>query len=257
MERLGGLAERKTVFDSLKTVYDNIIFLDSGDILSRRPTPSDDDIVSAVYAEMSYDAVCIGHQEFINGMDYFRNNLYGKLPFVSANLQFEDGSLNIDKYKIIETKNGIKVGVTEVNYINTFKYLFRMDAISEKDLIIGRAFDELRPVLQELNEKSDIVVVLAQLSEDALVRLIDDVDGYDLVIGGNNMTEFKYARKINNKIHVQNGRDGEKIGKVVFNRNENGSLEFENYELIKILARDKGYSRDEKIDKIIIDMEGR
>lgn len=257
MERLGGLAERKTVFDSLKTVHDNIIFLDSGGILSRRPTPSDDDIVSAVYAEMGYDAVCIGHQEFINGMDYFKNNLYGKLPFVSANLQFEDEAMNIDKYKIIETKDGLKVGVTGVNYINTFKYLYRMDALSEKDLIIGRAFDELRPVLKELNEKSDIVIILAQLNEEALVRLIDDVDGYDLVIGGNNLTEFKYARNINGKIQVQNGRDGEKIGKVMFKRNDDGKLEFESYELIKILARNNGYSRDEKIDKIIIDMEGR
>lgn len=206
---------------------------------------------------MGYDAVCIGHQEFINGMNYFKNKLYGKLPFVSANLMFDDESLNIEKYRIIETKDSIKVGITGVNYINTFKYLFRMDAINEKDIIVGRAFDELRPVLKELNEKSDIVIVLAQLSEEALVKLIDDVDGFDLVIGGNNLTEFKYARNINGKIHVQNGRDGEKIGNVVFKRNADGKLEFETYDLIKILARDKGYPRDEDIDKIIMDMEGR
>ncbi|MBN2858492.1 MAG: hypothetical protein JXN63_08840, partial [Candidatus Delongbacteria bacterium] len=125
--------------------------------------------MSAVYPEMGYDAVCIGHQEFINGMNYFKKNLYGKLPFVSANLMFDDKDMNIEKYKIIETRDGIKVGVTGVNYINTFKYLFRMDALNEKDIIIGTAFDELRPVLKELNEKSDIVVVLAQLSEEALV----------------------------------------------------------------------------------------
>lgn len=225
--------------------------------MSRRPTPSDDDIVSAVYPNLGYDAVCIGHQEFINGMDYFKNNLYGKLPFVSANLLFDDEEMNVEKYRIIETKNGIKIGVTGVNYINNFKYLYRMDAVTEKDIIIGRAFDELRPVLKELNEKSDIVIVLAQLSEEALVKLIDDVDGFDLVIGGNNLTEFKYARNINGKIHVQNGRDGEKIGNVVFKHNADGKLEFETYELIKILARNNGYARDEAIDKIIIDMESR
>lgn len=257
MERLGGLAERKTVFDSLRTEYDNIVFLDTGGILSRRPTPSDDDIVSSVYPKMGYDAVCIGHQEFINGLEYFKKNLYGKLPFVSANILFDDEDINVEKYRIIETKGGIKVGVTGVNYINTFKYLFRMDALSEKDLIIGAAFDELRHVLKELDQKSDIIVVLAQLNEEAIVRLLDDVDGYDLVIGGNNLPEFKYARKINGKIQVQNGRDGEKIGKVVYTKDSSGKMEFDNYELIKISARNNGYVRDEEIDNIIIKMESR
>ncbi len=231
--------------------------MDSGGLLSRRATPQDDDIVSAVYPHMGYDAVGIGHQEFINGIGYFKKNLNGKLPFVSSNLTFQDEDIVFEKYRIITTASGIRVGVTSVNYNTSFRYLMRTDAVKEDEIIVGRAFDELRPVLNDLKEVSDIIVVMAHLNHEAIVRLLDEVDGYDIVIGGNNLPHFKYARKVNGKIQVQNGRDGERIGKAVFNRDMTGKMKFESYELIEILARARGYARDKKIDKLIIEQENR
>ena len=151
----------------------------------------------------------------------------------------------------------MRVGVTSVNYNTSFRYLMRMDTVKEEEIIVGRAFDELRPVLREMKKNSDIIVVMAHLNHESIVRLIDDVDGYDLVIGGNNLPAFKYSRKINGKIQVQNGRDGEKIGKVVFNTDDSGNMKFESYELINILARRGGYARDKMIDELIIETENR
>ncbi|MBU4486991.1 MAG: hypothetical protein KKD38_08690 [Candidatus Delongbacteria bacterium] len=214
---------------------------------------SDDEIVAGVYQYLGYDAVAVGDQELINGISFFKNNLSSKLPVISSNLEFSDKDIKIEKYKIIETKNGIKIGVTAVNFNTNFRYLMRTDIISESDIIVDKAFDNLKNTLADLKTKANIVVILAHLDEEGIVKLLDFVDDYDLVIGGNNGQEFKYARKVENKIFVQNGKDGEKIGKVVYGINSDGKAQFENYELIKIFA--KKLKRNDEIEKIISDME--
>jgi 5'-nucleotidase / UDP-sugar diphosphatase len=213
---------------------------------------NDDDIVSAVYPQLGYDAVAIGDQEFINGLEYFKNKLSGKLPFVSSNLEFADKTLNPEKYRIITLQNGVKVGVTGVNFVTGFRYLFRSSNMQESDIIVEKAFDNLKPVLSELRKKADIVVVLAHLNEEGMVKLLDGVEDFDLVIGGNNLTEYRIERKVGSKIHVQNGRDGEKVGRAVYEIVGNKPV-FKSYELLKVLT--KKYRRNEEIEKIIKGLE--
>jgi len=213
---------------------------------------NDDEIVAGVYPFMGYDAVGMGDQEFVNGIGFIRNYLSGKLPLVSSNLEFTDKSIKIEKSRIIQVKNGIKVGVTAVNFATDFKYLMRNNTIKETDIIVDKAFDNLRKSLNELKGKCDIIVVLANLNQEGLVKMLDNVDGYDLVLAGNNGEEFVYARRIENKIHVQNGRDGEKIGKVVYDVSAGAKPKFLSYELIRINT--KIYKRNEAVEKIIKDL---
>lgn len=214
---------------------------------------NDDEIVAGVYPFMGYDAVGMGDQEFVNGMGFFKNNISGKLPLTSSNMEFGDKDIKVDKYRIILLKNGVKVGVTGVNFATDFNYLMRSNTLKEKEIIVDKAFDNLKKSLAELKGKCDLIVVLANLNQEGLVKLLDNVDGYDLVIGGNNGEEYKYARRIENKIQVQNGRDGEKIGKAVYELNDGAKPKFLSYELIKINA--KKIKREAKIEKIIKDLE--
>jgi 2',3'-cyclic-nucleotide 2'-phosphodiesterase (5'-nucleotidase family) len=214
-----------------------------------RSSLNDDEIVAAVYPALGSSACAIGDQELNNGIPFFKNNLNGKLNFVSSNLQFSDKEIKIERYRIIQLTNGIKVGVTAVNYNTDFKYLMRSNVIKESDITVDKAFDNLKKSLSEMKGKSDLIVILANLNNEGIVKLLDNVDGYDLVIGGNNGEEFKYARRIENKIHVQNGRDGEKIGKVEYSFSADKKPKFEDYELIKILA--KKHKRNEAVEKII------
>ena len=237
----------------MRTADANTIFLDTGDILSLRASMNDDEIVAAVYPEMGYDALAVGDQEFVNGLNFFKTNLSGKLNFISSNLGFSDSGIKIDRFRIITTQNGTKVGVTAVNFNTDLMNLIRKGVIGENDITVGKAFENLRSVLSEMKDNADIIVVMAQLNEYGLTKLIDDVDGYDLVIGGNNREEFKFARKIENKVHVQSGRDGEKIGKVTYSVVPGKEAVFENYELIKVLTLK--YVRNEKIEKMIRELE--
>jgi len=237
----------------LRTADPNTIFLDTGDILSVRATMNDDEIVAAVYHEMGYDALAVGDQEFVNGLNFFKTNLSGKLNFVSSNLEFSDSSIKIEKYMVITTPNGIRVGVTAVNFNTDLMHLIRKGTIGENDISVGKAFENLKSVLSEMKDRTDLIVVMAQLNEYGLTRLIDEVDGYDLVIAGNNREEFKFARKIENKVHVQSGRDGEKIGMITYSVGPDKKAVFKNYELIKVLAQK--YERNVKIENIIKELE--
>ncbi|NOR44005.1 MAG: hypothetical protein GQ534_00335 [Candidatus Delongbacteria bacterium] len=209
--------------------------------------------MAAVYPLLGYDAICPGDQEFINGMNFYKSKLNGKLPFISTNLSFSDKELKIEEYKIITLENGLKVGVTGVNFNTGFRYLIRSEAIVVDDVIVDKAFDKLRHTLKKLNEESDLVVVLAHLNREGIVKTLDHVNGFDLLIGGHKDIEFYHPRLVDNKVYVQNGNDGEKIGKVVFDIDAKGNKKFTSYELIKVLS-DK-YAREEKIEKMIRELE--
>ncbi|MBN2789223.1 MAG: hypothetical protein JXR69_03460 [Candidatus Delongbacteria bacterium] len=230
-----------------------MIFVDTGDILNQFGSNSDDDIVAEIYPNLGYDAICPGDQEFINGMNFYKNKLSSKLPFVSTNLSFMNKDLKMDEYKIITLDNGIKIGVTGVNFNTGFRYLIKTETIADGDIIVDKAFDKLRNTLDKLRKESDIVVILAHLNREGIVKTLDHVEGYDLLIGGHNDYEFYYPRLVDTKVYVQNGSDGEKVGKVVFDVDKTGKKKFVSYELIKVLGAK--YIREENIEKLIRELE--
>jgi len=144
----------------LKTVNENTVFLDTGDMLNPYLPDARDFIVAKAYALLPYDAIGIGDQEFINGMDFFYQHLHKKLPLISSNLYLHDSTKTVDKYKIIKLPNGIKVGVTSLNYASGFRYLALTKEIDVDDgeILVKRALQSLREVVKELEGKSDIVV---------------------------------------------------------------------------------------------------
>jgi 2',3'-cyclic-nucleotide 2'-phosphodiesterase (5'-nucleotidase family) len=131
--------------------------------------------------------------------------------------------------------------------------LIRSKAIGDGDVIVEKAFEKLRSTLKELKKESDIIVILGHLNREGIVKTLDHVEGYDLLIGGHNDVEFYHPRLVDGKVYVQNGNDGEKIGKVVFDIDKKGNKKFVSYELIKVLSNK--YVRDEAIEKMIRELE--
>ena len=264
VKTLGGLAERKTYFDGIRKENSNknVLFLDSGDLLEFYSFIGNNTVVSTVYPHLGYDAIAIGDQEFVEGIDFFKKSLLGKLPFVSSNFRFNpelkiEYKDNIKKYRTFELDNGIKIGVTALNFNSGFTYLVRNKTISDGDIFVEMAFKSLRNTIKELREKEkvDYVVLISHLKIEGINKLLDKVDGYDLLIGGHNLEEFKNARQINNIVWVQNGTDGEIAGRVelIFDGKKNNSLKSYKYYLDEIDV--ERYVRDPKIDAIIKEFE--
>jgi len=264
VKTLGGLAERKTYFDGIRKENSNknTLFLDSGDLLEFYSFIGNNTIVSTIYPLLGYDAVAIGDQEFVEGIDFFKKNLLEKLPFVSTNFRFNP-ELNIEykdkikKYRTFKLDNGIKIGVTALNFNSGFTYLVNNKTISDGDIFVEMAFKSLRNTIKELKEKEqvDYIILISHLKIEGLNKLLDKVDGYDLLIGGHNLDEFKNAREINDIVWVQNGTDGEIAGRVelIFDDKKNNSLKSYKYYLDEIDV--EKYVRDPKIDAIIKEFE--
>ena len=219
-------------------------------------------VVSTVYPHLGYDAIAIGDQEFVEGIDFFKKNLLGKLPFVSSNFRFNpelkiDYKEKIKKYRTFKLQNGIKIGVTSLNFNSGFTYLVKNKTIADGDIFVEMAFKSLRNTIKELKEKEqvDYIILISHLKIEGLNKLLDKVDGYDLLIGGHNLDEFKNAREINDIVWVQNGTDGEIAGRVelIFDDKKNNSLKSYKYYLDEIDV--EKYVRDPKIEAIIKDFE--
>lgn len=251
----GGLARRKTFFDAMRAKNDNVLFLDTGDILNPYTENPKDIIVAKCYEKLNYDAIGIGDQEFIAGRDFFDKYLLNKLPLISANLAFSDdkNSSKIKKEKIFQMKNGLKVGVTSVNFFTGFRYLVLSNTIKENLLDIGSAIKGLRSSIKRMKEQNvDLIIVLGHLSVDGTAKLLDSSSGYNLFIGGHNSVEYKHERLIEDKILVQNGNDGENVGVVDFVI-ENKKVISHKYKLVPI--DENVYIKDAKMDKFILDMQ--
>ena len=225
------------------------------------PSKGENVIVSTVYPMLGYDAIAIGDQEFIEGIDFFKKYLLNKLPFVSSNFRFNP-ELNINyktkikPYRTFQLKNGIKIGVTSLNFNSGFKYLVQNKTIKDGDIYVEKAFKSLRGNIKSLREveKVDYVILLSHLKIDGINKLVDKVKGYDLLIGGHNLDEFELAREINDIVWVQNGTDGEIAGRVeLYFDKKNRSLKSYKYYLDEIDV--EIYDRDKTIDNVIKEFE--
>lgn len=248
-ENLGGLAERKTVIDSMKSTVDNLLMFDTGDILNPFLKEDDrDDMVAEIYPKLGYDAVCLGDQELIAGTFFYKEKLANKLPFVSCNTTFRDSTINPAEYKIFELKNGLRVGVTGLNYYSGFVPLVSNKNIQRDEILVDKAADMLKKSLDKMKGKCDIVVLLAHLNQEGIAKILDHTDGYQVLIGGHNNPEYIYPRLVKDKIHVQPGYGGDSMGKLSLVV-EDGKVISHTYSQVKILS--DLYEKNPEINEII------
>lgn len=248
-ENLGGLAERKTVIDSLRSTVDNLLIFDTGDNLNPfLKTDDRDEMVAEIYPLLGYDAVSVGDQELIAGTAFYKERLAKKLPFVSCNVTFRDTSMNPAEYKIFEVKNGLKIGVTGLNYYSGFVPLVSNKNILRDEIQVDRAADMLKKTLEKMQGKCDLIVLLCHLNQEGIAKILDHTDGYNVLIGGHNNPEYIYPRLVKDKIHVQPGYGGETMGKLSLVI-EDGKIISHTYSQIKILS--DFYEKNKQVDDII------
>ena len=248
-ENLGGLAERKTLIDSLRSITDNLLLFDTGDILNPFLKQDDrDDMVAEIYPLLGYDAVCVGDQELIAGTFFYQEKLAKKLPMVSCNLTFKDSTLNPAPYRIFEVKNGLKVGVTGLNYFSGFVPLVSNKNIGKDEVMVDKAADMLKKTLAKMKDKCDVVILLAHLNQEGIAKILDHTDGYQVLIGGHNNPEYIYPRLVKDKIHLQPGYNGDALGKLTLTI-DNGKVVSHTYRQEKVLS--DLYEKNEQVNEII------
>lgn len=158
-----------------------------------------------------YDALAMGNNEYFQGIEGIRGLAENRIPLLSCNLVYKDGSIieEIRPY-IISEKNKIRlliIGISPYGSYSDFLALFGLDSLNPVDII--------REILKTEQENYDFCVLLshAGLKQDRIFA--KEIDGIDLIIGGHSHTMMTEPEKINRTYIHQSGSHGQYIGKVV------------------------------------------
>lgn len=239
---LGGLDKRQSIFQKLMNDNKNILFLDSGDMLSSIGFAEKDRFVIKAYELMPYDAIGLGDQEFSNGIEFFENEVKKKLggKIVSANLKYLRSGKNVAREYIIKEIDGIKIGITSVVLEDPF---LLMEQEKVRDVRIDDYKTSLRKVIDELKGRVDIIILLSHLGYVRDTGLPNEFPEIDIIIGSHSQTLTSEPDKRGETIIVQAGKNGEQVGclDLEFDPGSKRIVSFSNkfYPLFKEIKGDK------------------
>lgn len=209
-EPLGGLARRKSFFESVQKQTSTVIKLDAGDFLDAFGfNAKKDELVIQLYRELGYDAVNIGDQEFANGSEFVRNKLLrSELPLISVNT----GSSLPVKSHVVITRQNLRIGV--VGYLPWSSFLYFSDKTKLSMKPYGDGLDQLKKSVDDLRPQIDLMIVLSQAGFENDVEWTKKIQGVDVVIGGHSQTELTAPYRQGETVIVQAGSGGTHVGKL-------------------------------------------
>jgi len=232
----GGLARISEMVKRVKSVNQNTLLFDAGDMFQGTPYYNyfKGELMLQMMSAAGYDAGTIGNHEFDDGLEGIKKSLpAAKFPLINSNYDFSDTILagKFPRWKIFK-KGGIKIGVYGLG-------------IKLKGLVADKNFgntvynDPLETALEmesflKNHKKCDLVVCLSHLGLRYIENVISDVvlaaetSFTDLIIGGHTHTYLEEPLVIKNKtgnkvIINQASWGGLVLGKIdfVFERSKN------------------------------------
>jgi 5'-nucleotidase len=241
---LGGLSQRKTIVDKIRK-EEKVLLIDSGDFLGTFSNPSRNEYVIKAYELLEYDAVNIGDQEFIEGITFFNEKVKKtKLPLLSLNIITLDDKTIVSPY-IIKKIDGVNFGIIGINTYENFEFV--PEDITKK-LKIESYIDAIKKSLSEIKSKSDVIIILSHIGYDKNVELAKSLNGFDIIVSSHFGKELAKPEKINGKIIVQSGVEGEYLGKLALYFDKNKKIANYEGELIPITQK---INKNEKVEKIV------
>ncbi len=183
---LGGLARKATVIDEIRLEGRNPIILDSGNLfykssqidpgISLETAKINADVILDSYNLIGCDAFSPGINDFAAGFENFMN-LYEKSTFdyISCNIysQLNNSKLLFDPYKIVK-RSGLKVGIIGLASV------FDLNGIRVADPIL-----ELSKIIDEVDSKTDFIILLFNSTDQDLNRLYDQNFNIDMIVKSN------------------------------------------------------------------------
>lgn len=228
----GGVLARMQLIEQIRSKYDNVILLDSGDIFQGTPYFNffGGELEMKLMSRMKYDAATMGNHDFDAGIEGFNKQLvHADFPFLTANYDFSQGILSgKTKSNMVMRKGEFKIGLFGIG--------IELDGLVPKQLyretIYLDPIEIAREQASELKRKGcDIIICLSHLGysyKDKKVsdeQLAAEVADIDLILGGHTHTFLDQAVQVpqsegRNTWIAQTGWAGLRLGMVMFRRNK-------------------------------------
>jgi 5'-nucleotidase/UDP-sugar diphosphatase len=205
-----GMPLMKYIIDGIKAKNENTLVLDSGDMFhgTNEANIEKGKGVVEVANLMGYDAMTPGNHDFDFGFDRLleiKSQL--NFPVLSANI-YKDGKPVFDEYKIVKVgskKIGL-FGMTETTaLINT-------NSRNNYGVTLEDPVKIAAKITAELKGKVDTIILISHLGDDKDRKLVEKVDGIDLILCGHHHFLYKKAVKVNNTYLVEAGGYSTHVG---------------------------------------------
>lgn len=197
--------------DEQREQVENSLYLDAGDIFSGNPVVDlqDGEPIIELLNEMDLDLMTVGNHEFDYGQEVFqyrRNE--SNFNWLSANTRVVDSSIPIedfDPFQIYEFGE-VTVGVLG---------LTQNPPATNPSGIVGLEFDDyVDTALQYeyLKDDVDVFIALNHIGFSADQRLAEEVEFFDLIIGGHSHTTLAEPVVVNGTPIASAGSNARNIG---------------------------------------------
>lgn len=165
------------------------------------------------------DVATLGNHEFDYGQENLRELLgTTKFPVICANIMYESNALFTSKAYIVKEIKGVKIGffglTTEETAFTTHPKNVKGLAFEKPAVASKRMVEVLRN-----KEKVDLVVAVAHTGADEDVKMVQTVDGIDVIIGGHSHTPLTNGIKVKDTLIAQAGCYGRYLGVVTLEIN--------------------------------------
>lgn len=199
----------KSLVDSIRTQYKDVILLSAGDIFTGNPVVDQYPEKGYPIIEMmniaGFDATVLGNHEFDYGQEMLAERIaQAEFPFLASNIFFDSAPpLKIQPYIFLTMENGIKIGILGMIQINEAgipdTHPSKLEGISFKKGI------EVAPEYMWIKDSCDVFIGLTHLGYEGDIELALQLGTFDMIAGGHSHTLVASPREHNGVLVVQGG----------------------------------------------------
>ncbi len=213
--QLGGLPKRHTMINHLRKNDKDLILLSLGDLPGKVGRQDEIKMETSLDAlnRMGYTAHNIGEKDLNMGIDLVGYlSRISSVDFISSNVTDSTAqTIKIKPYIIKEIKTEesvLKVGILGIVSPELIENAYQ-------DLEVIDPILALEPLLSNLNDKTDILILLSHAEMEESIKIAEVYSELDLIISGHMVDRpDHYLEKVNNTYVIPVGEKGKYVGKI-------------------------------------------
>lgn len=204
------------MIDSLKAHERAFLHIDLGDFSKIDDATGDylTQVIWEAYERMDVRAVALGPRELSSWIVFEDLMKRGSIPVVSSNVTIrrDGGETPVGNRVLILEVNGIRVGLFSLMGGSEFTSA-RMPEGAEFGF--HDPFSVAGEIVRDLRSRSDIVVLMSQMSRGDTERMLQSVPGIDVALYGNRPVWQQTATRVGDTVVNQTGTRGQQMGRLV------------------------------------------
>ena len=213
----GGLAKRDALVETFRCTRPAVLLVDAGDLMPPKPSPIKEKYVALAAARGGYDAIALGDQEFVLGVDRLRElKAQYKLPFLCANVRDASGQ-TVFPPDVIRTVPSpgrrappIKVGIFAVVADRAYGF---PPLEWRKGLAVEPPIEAARREVEFLTQAGcDFLVALSHQELEDSRAMAAAVPGIDVVVCGHDERVLPKGERVGKTLLVSTGESGRIMG---------------------------------------------